>query len=60
MKEFLNFPIDDSYKYLGITIDRNMNLKKHFDQIQNKCLKAINAINSTLSDDNSLYARLTL
>ena len=29
-KELFNFPIVDNYKYLGVILDRNLNITKHF------------------------------
>ena len=35
----------EEFNYLGLTIDTNLNLKKHIEKISNKCSKTIGILN---------------
>ena len=43
-KEIKGIPIVEHYKYLGIWIDKNINLKKHLDYINQKAERAMKMI----------------
>ena len=47
----------ESYKYLGVTIDNNLNLSEHIEAVKAKLLKTIAVLYKTMyfSNQNSLY-----
>ena len=40
-----SIPIVDSYKYLGIWFDKNLNFKKHLDHIKEKIKASLKIVN---------------
>ena len=59
-KKFLDYPIENSYKYLGITLDNKMKAKLHIIELSKWLNEFLKKITKTLTDKFSVKLRIDI